>query len=369
MSWATLDDQFANHPKIAPLSDAAFRAYVTALLWCNAYITDGSIPAGMLERLISATRPATRKSDGAGHSRDAILAELLEAGLWHERETENGNVYEIHDFLDYNRSAEQVRRARRAAALRQKRYRDSAISHGSSDAKSNGVTDASRDGVNDADPHPPPIEERSYPLSPFPRGKGNSNFIQLLRTLAREVSDGDRLSARSFQAAMVAALQRAGCEVSTEVAVGGRRIDIAVEAPVKASLELDRVTPRKNSIAKLRQREGLKVIVLREGVDARPPEGIDAVVGCLKRYIAEPAEQPPSRLGERPPVKSQQERDARDQEQLRLQVRRSNGPGSAMTAWLATCLAEGRTFEDGAAAQVDFERFRAERKASAQVKA
>ena len=40
-------DDIEDHPKMAPLSDAAFRLIVTSWGWCHRYDTDGRMPAAV----------------------------------------------------------------------------------------------------------------------------------------------------------------------------------------------------------------------------------------------------------------------------------------------------------------------------------
>lgn len=68
------------------LSDAAFRAHVSALCYCNRHLTDGHVPAAM----------------------GAHADELVAAGVWHV----NGNGFVIHDFSDYQPTGEEAARIR-----------------------------------------------------------------------------------------------------------------------------------------------------------------------------------------------------------------------------------------------------------------
>lgn len=97
MGWAKLDDRFPDHPKVVALSDRAFRAYVTALCYCAAHLTDGAFPATVGRRLagVKGTK------------------ELLSAGLW----LEQPGGYEVHDYLVYNPSREEVEAKRTAKAM------------------------------------------------------------------------------------------------------------------------------------------------------------------------------------------------------------------------------------------------------------
>ncbi len=105
MSWAKLDDAFADHPKVVGLSDAAFRLHVTAILYAARYETDGEIPGGVLARMGASPECA---------------AELADAGLWDHAT----GGYAIHDYLKYNPSREQRDELRRRAADRQERWRN-----------------------------------------------------------------------------------------------------------------------------------------------------------------------------------------------------------------------------------------------------
>lgn len=106
MPYLNIDDRFADHPKVDALSDGAFRLHVSGLCYCAANTTDGVIPAGRVQRL-----SRTFKS--------AHLAELLRAGIWHK----HPEGYEIHDYLDWNRSAEWWATRRAADTARKAEWR------------------------------------------------------------------------------------------------------------------------------------------------------------------------------------------------------------------------------------------------------
>lgn len=94
MTWFRVDDSFPQHPKVLsiPRKDrtAAIGLWTIAGTWCAAQLTDGALGAHMVEEL-------------AGTKRAADL--LVSVGLWEK--TDDG--YQIHDYLDYNPSAEEVR--------------------------------------------------------------------------------------------------------------------------------------------------------------------------------------------------------------------------------------------------------------------
>jgi hypothetical protein len=123
MSWVRLDDQFADHPKVAGLSNDAFCLHVTAMCWTAKQQTDGKLPSRLLSRL------AWRCQDPA-----TAAAELQAAGVWDK--TPEG--WEIHDFLVYNPTKEQ---AAELAAKRSEAGKAGATARWQSDGKSHGSVD------------------------------------------------------------------------------------------------------------------------------------------------------------------------------------------------------------------------------------
>jgi hypothetical protein len=117
MAWVRLDDGFPDHPKAVQAGPLACWLYVCSLAYANRYLTDGFIPDRQIARLIDAKKPA------------ALAAILVSVGLWEEIE----GGYRIHDYLDYQPSAEKVKKERGHNAERQARWRDR-------NAESNGVT-------------------------------------------------------------------------------------------------------------------------------------------------------------------------------------------------------------------------------------
>lgn len=95
MPFLNLDDNFADHPKIDALDDAAFRLHVSGLLYCSKHLTDGFIPTNRVGRLTPSYA-------------DQVLEELMHGRLWLPA---NGG-YSIHDFLDWNRPRAEVEEER-----------------------------------------------------------------------------------------------------------------------------------------------------------------------------------------------------------------------------------------------------------------
>lgn len=101
MTWANFDDNFADHPKVLALSDGAFRLHTSGILYSARYLTDGVVPATVAARLTPGYKPAH-------------LTELVKAGLW----LRGDGGYQIHDYLQWNRSRDQImsERARKSEA-------------------------------------------------------------------------------------------------------------------------------------------------------------------------------------------------------------------------------------------------------------
>ena len=92
MSWVKIDDAMPDHLKVVPLSDAAFRAYVTSICYAARSLSDGFIPF-------------KKAKEFAGRAR--VIQELV-PGLW---ETAEGG-FRVHDYLQYNPSREAVTKLR-----------------------------------------------------------------------------------------------------------------------------------------------------------------------------------------------------------------------------------------------------------------
>jgi hypothetical protein len=94
-TYIKLHDGMPGHPKVRGLSDKAFRTFVSALCYCSEYLTDGAVVSAVARDL--------------GNPR--VWAELTAAGLV---ESAPGG-YLMHDYLQHQRSADEVR------ALKEKR--------------------------------------------------------------------------------------------------------------------------------------------------------------------------------------------------------------------------------------------------------
>lgn len=105
MAWINVDDQAIDHPKLAGLTDKAFRLWFAGLSYAQRFLTDGLLPAGVVPTL----RGCSAKT----------IAELVAGVLW---EPCVGG-YQIHDFLDWNESRAEVSKRRQRKADRMASWR------------------------------------------------------------------------------------------------------------------------------------------------------------------------------------------------------------------------------------------------------
>jgi len=108
MAWLRIDDRVRTHPKIATAGPAAAWLWFCGICYCREHLTDGFIPKPVVTTL------AMNLSSPLKHA-----ARLVEVRLWEE--TPGG--YQVHDFLDWNPSREQVRSNRMSEAERKRQER------------------------------------------------------------------------------------------------------------------------------------------------------------------------------------------------------------------------------------------------------
>lgn len=117
MPWVRLEEDFANHPKIATVGVAGMALQVAALCYANRHLTDGLVPHGALRRLVDFHELAELKGDEWIRLDAWDVAErLVMAGIWDV--TPRG--FRIHDYTDYQPTRAEVEelRAIRAEAGR-----------------------------------------------------------------------------------------------------------------------------------------------------------------------------------------------------------------------------------------------------------
>jgi len=103
MTWIKLNDNTPRHPKVAGLSDRAFRVWIQSLCYASEFLTDGVLPPVFVNTVPSKVR-----------------AELFAAGLWC---INGGGGISIHDYLGHQSSKDEVTRRRLDIAGRVQRFR------------------------------------------------------------------------------------------------------------------------------------------------------------------------------------------------------------------------------------------------------
>lgn len=103
MTWVKLDDQFFLHPKSLAAGKDGRELYLAGLCYCAGQLTDGFIATAAL--------PVVAATAGVKLS---VARKLEQVGLWEE--TIGG--FRVHDYLNYNPRATEVRamREKKAAA-------------------------------------------------------------------------------------------------------------------------------------------------------------------------------------------------------------------------------------------------------------
>lgn len=87
-TFIVVHDGIADHPKIEPLSDKAFRLLIETWAWCSRQRTDGKVPL------------ATWKRRSTGKARGELIANGLATVV--------GTDVEMHDYLAWQRSAGEI---------------------------------------------------------------------------------------------------------------------------------------------------------------------------------------------------------------------------------------------------------------------
>lgn len=160
MTWARIDDDLSNHPKVIAAGNEAVGAWVRMISWSNARLTDGVIP-----RAVALEYARTRK----------VIDRLLHARLLDE----SGDDFAIHDFLKYSKSAQEVR----AERLKISQERSTAGKRGAERRWQNGKphgkamanawqTDSKPDGKDPV----LPMANDGKPMAPYPVSRKALSF-------------------------------------------------------------------------------------------------------------------------------------------------------------------------------------------------
>jgi len=159
MTWAKLDDRWPRHPKAVSVGPLGRDLFVCGLCYCNEHLTDGFIPSSMLATL-ALSDPSAQARNGATAA-SAVARRLVAARLW---EVAPGG-WRVHDYHDWNNSADQVRAKRQAKRDRMDRWRSGASRDASRGWSGDAPRSASHDAPRDAAPTPTPTPTPQPPLS------------------------------------------------------------------------------------------------------------------------------------------------------------------------------------------------------------
>jgi hypothetical protein len=158
VTWFYVDDGFSDHPKVKRIPrsrrSAALGLWVLAGSWCARHLTDGWVPAFMVDEL------------GSG---EECAEALVAARLWERAKRDDEDGFIFVDWATWQlKTREIVERERAASKERQARFRGKRkgetagqrdLFEGEGDAVGNGVTngvgDSVGDAVSDASPSPP----------------------------------------------------------------------------------------------------------------------------------------------------------------------------------------------------------------------
>lgn len=119
MSWLNVDDGMGEHPKAFAAGHAALGLWLVLACYAARRLTDGFIPGPLAEREAQGDELTALVAAG--------LVDVVEGG------------YQLHDYLDWNKSREKVEaekaaaRARQAAWAAKKQQRDNASPNASAD--------------------------------------------------------------------------------------------------------------------------------------------------------------------------------------------------------------------------------------------
>lgn len=153
MTWVRLDDQFPEHPKVIGAGASATWLYVAGLCYCSRQLTDGRIPKAVVPRLTELRKPYD------------LAEKLVVVGLWREEP----GCYVVHDYLEHQRSADEVRALSKARQEAGKR---------GGKAKANARRGASSKSLPDTEvptePELPPLTPPQSGREQNPRAKGEN---------------------------------------------------------------------------------------------------------------------------------------------------------------------------------------------------
>jgi len=113
MPFVRLDDQWLENPKVAQAGTLAAHLYSAGITYANRHLTDGYVPAGILNRLCDWTDVTHA---GEPVTNQQLAERLVENGLWYR--VDGG--FEIHDYFQFQPSRAEVEAKRGAISAARK---------------------------------------------------------------------------------------------------------------------------------------------------------------------------------------------------------------------------------------------------------
>jgi len=199
--WVRIDDRLPRHPKFEGLTSDAAWLWICGNCYASTYLTDGFVSFKSLPTISVVLISDIQKS----------ASDLVSAGLWHEAE----GGYFIHDYHDFNPTAEQVKakldadRARkRSGTSKQNPVRipaDSApTTYGQSVDSAPGIqTDSNAPRARVPVPSRP---VPSRPKEPEPEPRSDVNFAEFQNAYPQQRRQGGFMASQGY----LDALEKAG---------------------------------------------------------------------------------------------------------------------------------------------------------------
>jgi hypothetical protein len=162
MGWVRVDDAFYDHEKFQAAGPLGVAQWIAGLAWANRNLSDGFIPVSASRRLLDWEGVSWRgwSGDIVGGADEAesdeISDHLVDCLLWEK--TLGG--YQIHDYHDFQPTAEKIKGDRANNAARQAAWRANAGSGTASNETRNGVTNADVTGAPNPTPNPNPTPKK-----------------------------------------------------------------------------------------------------------------------------------------------------------------------------------------------------------------
>lgn len=156
MTWALIDDQSTFHAKVVKAGNSAWGACVRMITWSAAQLSDGLIPAHIASLIAN----------------EGELKSLVGVGLLEPRV----DGYYIHDYLYWNKSAEEVRTHKaKVSEARSKAGKHGGIASGKSRNNKQLGNEAKKQGLLGQN------EALSSPLLSHPKEeKESTDFVKLI---------------------------------------------------------------------------------------------------------------------------------------------------------------------------------------------